>query len=190
MEKLLSQNELEKLYNKEKKEIGVSGINEILKEKRSTEATTKKRKSIFLSHSHLDKMIIPRIALLFDKVDCDIYIDWMDADMPKVTDKFTASTIKDKILNCNKFLFLATFRGLQSKWCDWELGVAYSLKKDIEIAVLPIQTKTGKWTGSEYLDLYAEMEFDESDYEKMDSSKVKIKFTNDKIISLEEWLSD
>jgi hypothetical protein len=85
---------------------------------------------------------------------------------------------------------LATFRGLQSKWCDWELGVAYSLKKDIEIAVLPIQTKTGKWTGSEYLDLYAEMEFDESDYEKMDSSKVKIKFTDEKIISLEEWLSD
>lgn len=187
MEKHLSQNELQKFYNKEVKSRGKEEIEKAIEEKRSTEKDSKKRKSIFLCHSHLDKTIVTKIALLFDKVDFHIYIDWMDEGMPKVTDKNTASMIRDKIQHCHKFLFLATSRGLQSKWCDWELGIAYSLKDENEIAILPIESYTGRWDGSEYMKLYPVMTFDHTDLEMVNIDNVKIQGDRKKT-SLQEWL--
>jgi len=188
MEKHLSQNSLQKFYSKEIKSRGKEEIENILAKKRRTEKDS--RKSIFLCHSHLDKTIVSKIALLFDKVDFDIYIDWMDKGMPKVTDKNTALMIRDKIEHCHKFLFLATSRGLQSKWCDWELGIAYSIKKENELAILPIQSKSGKWNGSEYLNLFPEMEFNITDLDQVDITAVKIRFTEKNTVPLEKWLLD
>ena len=108
--------------------------------------------------------------------------------MPVVTDKNTAALIKDKIQHCHKFLFLATSRALQSKWCDWELGIAYSIKKENEMAILPIESKSGKWKGSEYLNLFPEMEFETADLDNVEVRDIKIRYTQAKYILLEKWL--
>lgn len=190
MENYISQLDLELLYNRELKKRGKQGIEEIISKLDSKDDKAKKSKTVFLSHSHLDKTIITKVALLFNLYGVEVYIDWDDATLPEYTDRVTASTIKSKIENSHLFLFLATFRGLQSKWCNWELGIAYAKKDLNNLAILPIETKTGKWVGNEYLQLYPEMKMNLklSDSEKLDINQLQIHRADGKIISFEEWL--
>ncbi len=190
MAKHISQLDLQAFYRNEIRSKGEQEVQKIVKDSKVDLKERKKRKSIFLSHSHFDKTVVSKIALLFNSIDYDIYVDWMDEAMPKVTEKRTALLIKSKIVHCHKFLFLATARGLQSKWCDWEIGVAYSIKEENELAILPIESKSGKWRGSEYLDLLPEMEFDVNSLENADVRKIKIRYSPSRAISLEKWLTD
>jgi len=130
MEKRISQKDLARLYQRELKNNGKSAFNSLLHDKRVSETGPKRQKSIFLCHSHHDKTIVNKIIVLFNRLDTNIYVDWMDDRMPKVTSADTALKIKSKIKHCSRFLFLATYFGLKSKWCDWELGVAYSIKDE------------------------------------------------------------
>ena len=188
MEQRISTKGLDKLYRDQAKRVGKSAIKGLVNENRLSEREDR-YKSIFLSHSHLDKTLVEKIALLFRTIDTDIYIDWMDEAMPKVTDRNTAAKIKTKIENCHRFLFLATYAGLRSKWCDWELGLAYSTKKIDELAILPIESRNGKWLGSEYLQLYPVMHVDEMDLAGTTADKVTIvKEGIPGSISLEQWL--
>lgn len=190
MEKRISSRELEKLYRGQIKKHGKSSIEDIVKAKRSTEKEGKKEKSIFLCHSHQDKTIVEKVILLFNNIDVNIYVDWMDEAMPKVTNRETAEIIKTKIQNCNRFVFLATYFGLRSKWCDWELGVAYSIKKSDELAILPIESKSGNWQGSEYLQLYPTMIIEGDDINEVTSDRVTI--TKNGILNpltLGQWLT-
>lgn len=188
MSKHLSQNELRSFYSKEVRNLGKREIDDLLKDSRNTKKG--EDKSIFLCHSHLDKTIVEKITLLFKKVDYEIYVDWMDEGLPKVTDKNTARLIRDKIGNCSRFLFLATSRALTSKWCDWELGIAYSLKEEKHIAMLPIYSQNGNWKGSEYLGLYPEMEIDSIDLNEIDERNVRIRYSKSKTVLLETWLKN
>jgi hypothetical protein len=189
MGKHLSQPELDKFLRHQEKEQGKQGVKNLLNSKRTDPLGRKKRKSIFLSHCHLDKKIIPKIALLFNKIDVDIYIDWMDHTLPKVTDKETASAIRKKIEHCNRFLFLATAGSLGSKWCNWELGIAYSIKPESELAILPIESKSGMWKGNEYLQLYPEMQIKTSNLDTIEANEVGICFSNERYVSLEAWFN-
>lgn len=188
MEKRLSQKELEKFYRREVRAHGRSGIEEIVNKTRNTEKDHKRQKSIFLCHSHKDKTIVDKITLFFNKLNFNIYVDWMDNAMPKVTSKETASQIKEKIEHSHRFLFLATASALASKWCDWELGVAYSIKKADELAILPIESWSGKWKGSEYMHLYPVMEINEYDLENVDANEVYVKRDEGRRMTLETWL--
>ncbi len=108
MDKHLSQNLLNELYKVKIKTIGKEGIEEI-KNKQRTKDINKDRNSIFLCHSHLDKTIVNKILILFNDLQIDLYIDWMDTEMPKLTNRNTAHIIKNKIDSSHKFLFLATY---------------------------------------------------------------------------------
>lgn len=188
MAKLISQTDLKEIYKKEVKELGETRIAEIIKEKRNIQSEGKKAKSVFLCHSHQDKTIVDKITIFFNRLDVNIYVDWMDNAMPKVTNGETASMIKSKIEFNNRFLFLATYYGLRSKWCDWELGLAYSIKKVTELAILPIESKSGQWRGSEYLKLYPIMVIKEDELEHANSNSVTIEKDHN-IVTLEQWLS-
>ncbi|WP_316635581.1 toll/interleukin-1 receptor domain-containing protein [uncultured Flavobacterium sp.] len=186
MEKFISQNNLEQFY---KKEIGIQGrktVEEQIQKVRND--GSKHIKSIFLSHSHLDKTIVNKISLLFSNLNINIYIDWLDKSLPEQTDRITASVIKSKIHETNHFLFLATYHGLRSKWCNWELGIADSFKNNEKLAILPIETKSGNWRGNEYLHLYPEMRFGSDNLDDLTVEKIKIHQLDGKIISFEDWL--
>lgn len=189
MEKYISQNNLEAFYKKELKTLGKEGIQEKIEKKRSEFVSGKKAsQTIFLSHSHLDKTIVNKIGLLFDNLNAELYVDWLDKTLPEKTNKETASAIKTKIQDCHHFLFLATYHGLRSKWCNWELGIADSLKSENKLAILPIQSKAGNWAGNEYLQLYPEMKFENDDLDSLTIKQISIQPLEGKAITLEKWL--
>lgn len=189
MDNRISRIELDNLYKGEIKKQGKVAIDELVKRKRSTEKDPKREKTIFLCHAHQDKTIVEKVTLLFDKLDINIYVDWMDDSMPKVTNKNTAELIRAKIEHCNRFIFLASYYGLRSKWCDWELGIAYSIKAIDELAILPIESKSGRWEGSEYLQLYPTMIIGNEDLNSVDINQVVIsKSIENTSVSLEKWL--
>jgi hypothetical protein len=114
---------------------------------------------VFLSHSHIDvndvsKQELYGLLSLLLLYGGDIYIDWLDPDMPVDTSPETAARLKGKIDWCDRFLLLATENAINSKWVPWELGYADKAKGIENIAIVPIADPYGRWSGSEYLALY------------------------------------
>jgi hypothetical protein len=189
MEQYLSQKELDKLYRKEKRVLGKEGIEEKLKKSKNSTKSNLSNRSIFFSHSHLDKTIVSKIGLLFDNLDIELYVDWLDESLPESTNIVTANKIKAKIKSSNKFLFLATFHGLKSKWCNWELGIADSLKSHENLAILPIETRSGNWKGNEYLELYSEMRIESNNIDNLNADQIFIHDISGESTSLREWIT-
>lgn len=117
----------------------------------------KRKTTIFLSHKHDDlEDLRGVIGWLEKKYDVEVYIDSMDKSMPKTTCGETASRIKGKIHDCDKFILLATEGAIDSKWCNWELGFG-DAKKSVNksIAIFPMrETRFSSYKGNEYLEIY------------------------------------
>lgn len=118
---------------------------------------------VFLSHSHMDardiskedlRNLITMLVALSLKLGFEVYIDWLDPDMPSQTCEGTANRIKEKIDGCDRFLLAATTNAINSRWVPWELGYADKAKGVDNVAVLPIADPNGYWEGSEYLRIY------------------------------------
>lgn len=186
MKKNISQKNLTELYNSKITKSNRSLYEQDLINKREEGAKSKTKKSVFLSHSHLDKTIVLKIGLLFERLQAELYVDWMDKSLPEYTSDITAKEIKSKIIETDRFLFLATYHGLRSKWCNWELGIADASNN--KMAILPIETKSGKWKGNEYLKLYPEMQFEIDDFERISIDDIIIKKTDGRIISFKDWI--
>lgn len=78
---------------------------------------------VFVSHKHDDlEELKGVIGFLEAKYNIKAYIDSRDGSMPSKTSGETASQIKERIIQCEKFILLATDAAIESKWCNWELG--------------------------------------------------------------------
>lgn len=144
----------------------------------STEVT------VFLSHKHDDaEELKDAIALLKDR-GVNVYVDWMDEDMPKHTCGLTADKIKKKIKENSKFILLATEKAINSKWCNWELGLGDAAKYIKDIAILVVKENNGVWSGNEYLQIYPVIgrKYSWSD------NYYEVQFPNGSKIDLEAWL--
>ena len=87
--------------------------------------------------------------------------------MPEVTSAETASRIKEKIRSCDKFILLATEAAISSKWCNWELGYSDGCKFKKDIALFPMRSSDGRFSGSEYMRLYPTIAFYEGNEETL-----------------------
>jgi hypothetical protein len=143
--------------------------------------------SIFLSHSHTDRLLIEQAVTFFRTLNISVYVDWMDDSMPEKTNGITASKIKSKILSNDKFILLATDSAIVSKWCNWELGIgdAYKMHRD-KICLLPLAESNGHWTGNEYLQIYPRIEPVQKENHTLYDNIFKIKYPDGE----ETWLSD
>lgn len=111
--------------------------------------------TIFLSHKHDESNEILDGAIQFlNGFDVEVYMDWLDEEMPKFTSGETAKKIKEKIRENDKFILLATEEAINSKWCNWELGLGDAAKYRNNIALLAVQKDNSDYTGSEYLNIY------------------------------------
>lgn len=111
------------------------------------------QKSAFLCHSHHDHQLAMGLQVALREQGLDLYIDWQDSTMPTTPNKETASKLRQRMVECDLFLFLATENSMNSRWCPWELGYADGRKQSNWITVVP--TSDGYTThGSEYLGLY------------------------------------
>jgi len=115
--------------------------------------------TIFLSHKHDERDALDAAISFLKNFGVSVYVDWLDEGMPKSTSGKTAKRIKDKIVENNKFIFLATEAAINSKWCNWELGFGDSHKYIEMIAIFPVREDYGNFSGSEYLDIYPRIEF-------------------------------
>lgn len=116
--------------------------------------------SVFLSHSHYDKDVVEQAKIFFENLGISIYVDWADETMPERTNGTTANKIKSQIISVNdKFVLLATNNAVNSKWCNWEVGIAdpFKLPKK-KFAILPLANNSGSWDGNEYLQIYPRIE--------------------------------
>ena len=109
-----------------------------------------------MCHSHEDKVLAEGLQVLLKESGWDIYVDWKDHDMPATPNRETAQRIQTKIKAFDFFLFLATPNSTSSKRCPWEIGYADSAKSLDKIFIIPT-TESGKWYGSQYLQLYRQI---------------------------------
>ena len=114
--------------------------------------------TIFLSHSSKDRMLAQGLVLYLASLGISVYVDWNDSDMPRVTNRETAEKLKGRIKENKLFMILATKNALESKWVPWETGIADQCKGDNAILLVPVADVSGRFDGSEYLQLYRHVE--------------------------------
>ena len=116
------------------------------------------QRTIFLSHKHSDlEDLKDVIGFLRHQYKVDIYIDSMDANMPKTTCGETAQRIKKIIEKSDRFILLATDAAFESKWCNWELGFGDAHKYRDKIALFPLKEEGSydiQYKGNEYMQIY------------------------------------
>lgn len=117
------------------------------------EAKSRGIKTAFLSHSHVDKELALNVETFLNSEGIQVYIDWLDIQMPARPNRETATRIKGKIDTTDMFLFLATSNSMASRWCPWEIGYADGRKHIDQIVIIPT-TSAGISFGNEYIDLY------------------------------------
>ena len=127
-------------------------LNESLRSFKNESSSLKTK--IFLSHKHDEKEFLEGAISLLKTYGVDVYVDWLDYGMPKTTSGQTAVRIKEKIKENHKFILLATEGAINSKWCNWELGLGDAAKYIDNIALLPIKKDYVDFSGSEYLEIY------------------------------------
>lgn len=137
---------------------GNKSISSVILEARNEYSSTKTT-SIFLSHCHTDKQLVGQAIAFLKGFGFSVYVDWMDETMPNKPNGITAQKIKEKIILNDKFILLATNDAINSKWCNWELGISDTFKfsKD-KMVVLPLADSRGAWIGNEYLQIYPRIE--------------------------------
>ena len=114
--------------------------------------------TVFISHKHDDlEDLKGLLGFLEQEFNVKVYIDSRDPSMPKVTPAQTALNIRERIIDCNKFILLATNGAIESKWCNWELGYGDAKKFKEHIALFPMKPKDtldSAYKGSEYMSIY------------------------------------
>lgn len=80
--------------------------------------------TVFVSHSHKDADIIESAIQFLLSVGLLVYVDWLDPTMPQTTSGETAVKVKNRIVECEKFVVLLSENSKDSKWVPWELGFA------------------------------------------------------------------
>lgn len=157
--------------------------------------------TVFISHKHDDlEDLSGLIGFLEKNYNVKAYIDSKDSSMPSVTSGVTASKIKERIRQCDKFILLATDGAVESKWCNWELGYGDSQKfSSKDIAILPLKRKgysDSSYKGNEYMQIYPYISFYEGNETYTTGEYVNRGYyvvTDDEkgvhnIIPLENWL--
>jgi hypothetical protein len=150
---------------------------------------------IFLSHKHDEVEQLEGAISFLKENGVDVYVDWLDGGMPKTTSGETAVRLKEKIKENDKFILLATEGAVNSKWCNWELGLGDASKYLNNIAILPIKKDYSDFSGNEYLEIYPYIfRIDTYQYFKgvfLNSGLYVIypKLNgNDRVIALKDWL--
>jgi hypothetical protein len=170
----------------------VDSLNEFKNETKSLKT------KVFLSHKHDELENLDGAIAFLKKEGVDIYVDWLDDGMPKTTSGITATRIKQKIKANDKFILLASEGAINSKWCNWELGLGDAAKYIDNIAILPVRKDMQSFTGNEYLEIYPHIVYRDGNT-KYSSGKfiskgyyVLYPSVNDshKIIKLSDWLEN
>lgn len=162
------------------------------------ESTTrdKTKPMVFLSHKHDEVNILQDVIAFINAEGVEIYVDWMDEEMPAYTNAKTALRLKEKIKVSNKFILVATPNAINSKWCNWELGLGDAAKYIEHIALFPINKTSQSFSGAEYLKIYPYIEYENGNGKYLSGSNISSGYYvktpldngNLRLTLLKEWL--
>ncbi|MCQ2286900.1 MAG: toll/interleukin-1 receptor domain-containing protein [Bacteroidales bacterium] len=154
-----------------------------------------RKTTVFLSHSHEDLEYVYCVALfLKNQYNVEPYIDAFDLSMPSSTNVNTAQRLKDKIRKSDRFIFVVIENSFNSKWCNWELGIAdfKSLKGHVAFFVMNDRIeKMGGYDNNEYVGLYPFIWDENVRHITGADDKLYVGFhayDNNTFISLNDWL--
>ena len=156
----------------------------------------KTKPMVFLSHKHDELAILKDVIKFLDVEGVDIYVDWMDEEMPAHTNAITATRLKENIKIANKFILIATPNAINSKWCNWELGLGDAAKYIENIALFPIDRTTQSFNGSEYLIIYPYIDYENGNNKYINGVtilkgyyvKTPLANGNLRLLPLKDWL--
>lgn len=151
---------------------------------------------IFLSHKHDEFSILQDVIAFLKREGVDVYVDWMDDHMPAYTNAETAIRLKEKIKSADKFILVATPSAINSKWCNWELGLGDAAKFNKDIALLPINKNYENFKGAEYLKIYPYISYEDGNRKYKNGFYIPkgyyvvtpIDIETESVTSLKEWL--
>lgn len=120
------------------------------------------RFDVFLSHSVKDAELVLGVVGILKDMGKKVYVDWVvDKQLSRdsVT-KETAETLRNRMKQSSKLLYLATDNASSSKWMPWELGYFDGLKSG-KVSILPlVDSVDSSFQGQEYLGLYPALDKD------------------------------
>lgn len=118
---------------------------------------------VFLSHSVKDEELVLGVVKILQEMGQKVYVDWIvDKNLSRdnVTPA-TANTLRSRMSQSSRLLYLATSNATSSKWMPWELGYFDGLKSG-KVAILPlVDYSFSLFQGQEYLGLYPALSKDE-----------------------------
>jgi len=128
----------------------------ILRESRNTSISTKF--DIFLSHSSMDKALVLGVKSILEGKGFTVYVDWVDDPQlnRQHVNKQTADTIRKRMTQSYRLIYLHTVNASLSKWCPWELGFFDGFTQPEErVYIFPLVSNPSEgFKGQEYLGLY------------------------------------
>lgn len=89
--------------------------------------------------------------------------------MPPYTNEETGALLKGRIRQSKRFVLLASDNSKESRWVQWELGIADGFKGLDSIGLFPASEKSHEqsWASWEYLGLYRRIVWgDHREYQK------------------------
>ncbi|GAA4272775.1 hypothetical protein U6A24_08480 [Aquimarina gracilis] len=141
--------------------------------------------SVFIFHKHDELEELDSAINFLNSFGELVYADWIDEDMYENTTEATKRihiTIKEKIKENQKFIFLATESALNSKMGKWVLGQLHGQKNLDHIAIFPIRGDYSDYSGEEYLGKYPYIH-------EIESEVYGVEFPDQSTIELGTWLS-
>jgi hypothetical protein len=118
---------------------------------------------VFLSHSIRDEELVLGIVEFLKQMGKEVYVDWIE-DRQLLRSSVapeTAETLRQRMNQSSRLLYLATDNASSSKWMPWELGYFDGLKSG-KVAILPlVDYSFSSFKGQEYLGLYPALDKDD-----------------------------
>ena len=115
---------------------------------------------VFLSHSFRDAVLILGLKRVLEADGLSVYVDWIadpQLDRTKVN-ATTAANLRERMKRCRSLVYATSQNASTSRWMPWELGFFDGAHGPDRVAICPIATGTGNYTGEEYLGLYKTLE--------------------------------
>lgn len=122
------------------------------------EIAASRQAEVFLAHSSQDAGLVADVVAWLETQGVLVYIDERDPEMSAFTSPKTAVRLRDKIRSCRRMMVLATNRALASRWVPWEIGFADGVKGPMNVVILPLADRAGRWDGNEYVGIYPVVE--------------------------------
>lgn len=115
---------------------------------------------VFLSHSFRDAMIILGLKRTLEGDGLSVYVDWIEDPQldRRNVNASTAAHLRERMQRCRSLVYATSENASTSRWMPWELGYFDGTHGPDKVAICPVETGSGRYTGEEYLKLYKTLE--------------------------------